>query len=695
MGAVEKPNERSVSSGELLTSLNLVNSVLTDIMVALNLDLSRDAKIITTRTHSEGFSFLSKTLPLLGSALRAGLETGLLVTPTAFRKLPNTTLPTLLSGLFKHVFSDEGKLKSEADRSIYCRAIEQVCNMYKKYPAPVKQCVARAALQGVIDRDRDLALLDLQKGLSVESRRILNRAAYVVSETLTGLDMTNIRPRFGSGANDSPVANDSIYAKFCLIRSLPEETEKHFPRGQYFVPSPLYLLSHRVSSRRDYIPKPLGDPYYRRALPGKVPIDKWCKRWPAIFGQPHHKIKKVRMSRVCDVPKDASNVRIIGVEQPELQALQSGVGELLRDHIEHRSPTWVRGHINFSSQDINANLALLGSKCGLWCTIDLKDASDLVSLALVRALFEPTWFDIMCAIRSEVSYIRNEDGSITYWPLTKFAPMGSGLCFPVESLVFYALSVGIIMEFHGCSYEQAAQCVYVYGDDIVIAGDHYAQSVIDNLPIFGLKPNKSKCFLHGPFRESCGTDAVDGEIVTPVRVKTRLIPSTEQEFISADSLVSLVDLSNYFHKSGYWRAAETVKRHVESITRAHFKGYVLPVVPKGFSLLGWNSFCGPVDTGDVRWQDEQMADPVYFLRSSKSTLRRNCGFVLPRSRPVPPYYQGKRMRGLRAKPVIAPADERFGEYERYLQHVLQIGEVPSAFPVKDELELKFEWATFT
>jgi len=204
---------------------------------------------------------------------------------------------------------------------------------------------------------------------------------------------------------------------------------------------------------------------------------------------------------------------VISCEPAELMYIQQGLMRLLYETIETQPLT--AGQVNFTDQTINRKLAERGSRDGGLCTIDLSDASDRVSLDLVRRVFPPNWVRCLEACRSEETIL--PDQSIV--KLNKFAPMGSSCCFPVEALVFWACAQAAIDTRRGVRPLQSGlNHVYVYGDDI-ITDSFYYESVVEGLELVGLKVNKSKSYAKGPFRESCGGDFHNGMDVTPVRVR--------------------------------------------------------------------------------------------------------------------------------------------------------------------------------
>jgi hypothetical protein len=118
--------------------------------------------------------------------------------------------------------------------------------------------------------------------------------------------------------------------------------------------------------------------------------------------------------------------------------------------------------------------------------------------------------------------------------------MGSACCFPVEALTFWALATAAIKIEHGISNP----VVYVYGDDIIV-DSKYAATVIRALESQNLLVNRSKSYIDGPFRESCGGDFYKGIEVTPIRLR-KLIGSGHASLnTDADFATNLVEKFGY------------------------------------------------------------------------------------------------------------------------------------------------------
>jgi hypothetical protein len=217
--------------------------------------------------------------------------------------------------------------------------------------------------------------------------------------------------------------------------------------------------------------------------------------------------------------------------------------------------------------------------------------------------------------------------------LSKFASMGSALCFPMEAMVFLAVVfVGIekaldrpvtmkdVKSLHGS--------VRVYGDDIIVPTD-YARDVVAALEAFGFKVNTNKSFWTGLFRESCGAEYYQGVDVSVVRMR-RLFPSGQRfdrkrPHRNAREIISLVVLRNQLWSRGLF---ETVEFLDEVIVRFLGRNRFPRMVPDyssvsytgdpstGSPLLGRFSYDGPT----VDCQDEDWHVPLVTGYVAKSVL---------------------------------------------------------------------------
>jgi hypothetical protein len=192
------------------------------------------------------------------------------------------------------------------------------------------------------------------------------------------------------------------------------------------------------------------------------------------------------ITRYVEVPKDIRKNRVISCEPCSMQYLQQSVLPLLMERLHTNS----RGVIEFRSQERHTQHLHRGLyNCA---TIDLSDASDMVSRRLMWNILPHDWRVLLFALRSRFI----SDG-LTTVPIRSFAPMGSALCFLIEALLHYL----VVDRFS----EKRNAYLSIYGDDIIISR-HNFKYVMSGLKKSGLIPNDSKSCSAGFFRETCGTD---------------------------------------------------------------------------------------------------------------------------------------------------------------------------------------------
>jgi len=458
------------------------------------------------RLDSEGISFLTKTLPALGKGLDSAL---MLVQPLnaaklGFKTKPNSNLPIFLGELFETVLTPEGFPLQDAS-TLSIASLRQLCFGFYKLKLPYTSDQEQAVIAKFKETEHDLInkaeyLLNMKVSagltldcLTLEQRndknlRTIHRARELLYELFRNFDPTDITPRHGPGA---VATKQKLWEKFTWKNVSIRIAEK-YPVDEYFFVSPGHLCDGLVDCEI-------------------VHIDN--KDLPA---------------RVILVPKDSRGPRLISCEPVDFQWVQQGLGKAIVNLVERHHLT--RGVVNFTDQQPNRLAALLGSlpsahdnfvcdtewdePIGRYATLDLEEASDRVSVGLVRLLFPSRLVEYLEACRTVATELPN--GEIL--PLQKFAPMGSSLCFPILALTIWAiLAAGLtIDEEYSPSTDEL---LLVYGDDVIVPAGR-AEDAIELLEVFGLKVSRTKSCIKGFFRESCGVDAYKGIDVTPVRFRT-------------------------------------------------------------------------------------------------------------------------------------------------------------------------------
>lgn len=204
-------------------------------------------------------------------------------------------------------------------------------------------------------------------------------------------------------------------------------------------------------------------------------------------------------NRPSHVPKDVRKCRPISIEPSLNVFLQQGIGRWLGSYMKSKG-----------FADIHDGQAVNRRKAGslLNGTIDLSNASDTISIELVKYLLPWDWYAVMDEVRSHNYAYRGNTG--TYH---NFSSQGNAFTFPLETLIFKA----VVMAATGLSSKE----VTVYGDDIIVPLD-FAPRAVEGLTLAGFTVNTEKSYygqhddIRKYFRESCGADYFHGVLVTPV-----------------------------------------------------------------------------------------------------------------------------------------------------------------------------------
>jgi len=441
---------------------------------------------VNKRVRTEGLGFLTKTLPRLGKAFDKAIagDTPLDCKRLGFKPYLNTKLPRFLGELFSCVLRQDGTLLPfPCVTSV--RDIRQICYLFYKYELPYSHEQEQQVIQKFKRTEDELSSssrfaaslavsletcngdrrLPRSYDRSRNSVSVAREAKILLSRVFSSFDPRNILPRHGPGA----VATRQRLSEKYLWGNVSSRITDMYPFDEYFCSSM-----------------------------GAV-CDKY-KSFDTLTEVDHP-------ARVILVPKDSRGPRLISCEPVDFQWIQQGLHAAIVELIEdHPTTKW---NVFFTDQDPNRRGALLGSSTGKYATLDLNEASDRVSLELVRLLFPPHICEYLEACRSSSTELPS--GEVI--KLQKFAPMGSALCFPILALTVWAILTAAAPD------EDTKDRILVYGDDVIVP-TAYAANAMEQLELFGLKVNRDKSCISGLFRESCGMDAFSGVNVTPVRFRT-------------------------------------------------------------------------------------------------------------------------------------------------------------------------------
>lgn len=472
-----------------------------------------DIRSFQKRSTAEGIEFFSRNLASARTALLTGLETGWLdgIGKARLGKKKDSALPRLLYKAWNAVFYDGGSLRPNYD-IVAVDCLNQLLAVFGKIAGAHTIESEREVIANFISLEKELEdfkiaphwyskMCVVRKPYSRWQEtadalddelvyRVLDRARGYVCRVLANENPRDIHPAHGSG---SSACGTPFRMRFDNPRYV-QAIDRIWPYSEFWYSG----LNHLADSDL------------------AAPTEELVPR-----------------AKVLLVPKDCRGPRLISCEPRETMWIQQGLMRKLVTCLESHRAT--QGFVNFTDQTINARLALQGSENRKLATLDLKDASDRVTVELVSFLFPPDWVEALLACRSGSTVL--PDGTVV--PLVKHAPMGSATCFPVMALCIWAIAKAVI---------PVDRKVYVYGDDVIVDVD-VASVVTDALERFGLKVNPNKSFVHGPFKESCGCEAIDGVDITPVRL--RMVPDDTP----AAKLKYIAFVNNMSRKLGVVEAA--------------------------------------------------------------------------------------------------------------------------------------------
>lgn len=521
--------------------LRLSLCVLADAGIQCAVPTARDEVELVKRYKTEGLSFLTILLPDFCDTFERCLESGSTTSSTfkGFAQDRRTGIPRFLSDFLGKVFDTRTGVILDSPDETAILAVRQVTRAFKKLKMACTPERNAQALQGYKDVE------DHVRSFTTSSHDVddfIRLSRIIWSEVfgdLTTIDWDKLIPKHGPGFTaDRRKPNQRYFLDKWNLRGLDS-----FPYDHFCLPNLGWLDDlERVRFLES------GE---------EIPV------------------------KVVFVPKTQKAPRVIAMEPAHMQYMQQAVLPLLVERLEEHVLT--EGHVNFTDQTVNMRLAEEASVHGHLATLDMKEASDRVSLRHVMDMLAavPQLRDLVLHSRSRSALL--EDG--TKLDLWKFASMGSALCFPIESMLFYTLSVLGGLRFNRLPLDldsiiSVSRSVWVYGDDLVVPV-RWVPSVIDTLESFGLMVNRNKSFWNGKFRESCGGDYFNGVSVKPIYF--REIPCDDDNRLPANVL-STVATANLFYKNGWWRTAAELRRCVErQVGRLPYVGDTAP-------CIGWNSY---------------------------------------------------------------------------------------------------------
>lgn len=521
---------------------NIIAALLRDVhnrhgLVFNERSLRLTTDVVRRRVLNEGVSFLTKTLPKLGKAFdkALALESKLNASEFGFATDNGMKTPKFLGEFFNLVLDHDGQpLPNPCIASI--KVLREILFVFYKYELPYTDKQEEEVISKFVRTEEDLSTVSshlnsvetcLDKSYNTRRRRFDTSSQVAVAREARIL-LSNL---FGYRSNRWTSKDNFLAGQHPSVACFDPQNivPSHGPgvvatKQRLWEKFEFTNVSGRITSIYPY------DAFFCASL-GHV-----CDRHDSHQGVTDRDLS----ARVLLVPKDSRGPRLISCEPVDFQWVQQGLGRAIVDWVENNPLT--KWNVFFTNQQPNQFGSLLGSQTGKYSTLDLNEASDRVSVDLVRLLFPPHLYEYLAACRSLSTEL--PDGKVL--TLKKFAPMGSSLCFPILALSVWAILTA------GAPDADTRDGILVYGDDVVVPSA-YAENAMKHLESFGLKVNRDKSCTKGLFRESCGVDAFKGINVTPVRIRT--IWSSEPR---PDVYTSWIAYANSFYDRQYYETYDLI-----------------------------------------------------------------------------------------------------------------------------------------
>jgi hypothetical protein len=241
------------------------------------------------------------------------------------------------------------------------------------------------------------------------------------------------------------------------------------------------------------------------------------------------KVQIVAGNKLSFVPKNVDASRVICTEPLLNMFFQKGIEAILKRRLKSRFKIDLA-----TQQDVNRDLAKLGSITDKLSTIDLSSASDSVAYNMVKEFLPRdlvAWFDLC---RSPVCTLPTGEEI----KLHMISSMGNAFTFPLQTILFSCVvsavykamdipmrcGISSSYQLEGTDLKTLIQTdklpnFGVFGDDIIVESQAH-NLVVRLLNILGFEVNAEKSFSQGPFRESCGGDFFLGRPVRGVYLKS-------------------------------------------------------------------------------------------------------------------------------------------------------------------------------
>ncbi len=585
-----------------------------------NREAARDIASALSLVEHRGLGWLTLTLPEVGKIFDLALSKGRLerISAAGFKPIGghvSSVIPAFLSGMWMRVFDEEGLLRSEPCIASIA-SLRQFFNCFKKVRMDCETFRVTATLRDFYEVDASLrppshhwdgGCIDDRVGYDLHISD--GTAKHDGSQwTLPGFDSEPDPP--SSLLGSVQFALDWIAST--LGDFVAEDWRAKHGRGA--------IADAQLGRSFKY-----DFPSWSAKLESEFPVaffgfpnyDAWTRWLTGDSDYPSTAFSDAELpSRLITVPKTMKGPRLIASEPTSNQYCQ----QVILDYVVNKvASTPLSQSLSFHDQTNNQTRALSASRTQDDATIDLSSASDCVSCWLIERAFRRNRPLLRALFASRTSWL--VDGISVpqrFHYLRKFTTMGAATTFPIQSLIYVGIALGVICYLRNENTVERIlsemSSVRVFGDDIIVPKD-VAQDLVKVLTYLGFRINPNKTFMEGNFRESCGVDAFDGTDVTPAYILEtydKLRPS---------SIESVRDCANNLFSKGLWRTARTLERTLPNGILSK-----MPVVRVGSGSPGRTSFSGKDVTHlRKRWNNDLQREEVQLFGMRKPNKRVSTG----------------------------------------------------------------------
>jgi hypothetical protein len=553
----------------------------------LSKEFSRDYQRLSSAIDSHGLRFFLETMPMFRKHFDKCLSEQRL-TPSNllnFGVQKGGTIPRLFRGLILRVFDRNGTLKNQPDIEAI-RWIRQLLGVVRKL-----RLVANVRDRGNTVVDFYQADVGVRRGdLNWDNHNVFEKEASKNATSFVGMLHPSTLPLTDLRKDQTSTSTRDL---FKLLDTTQRVADLVTGSLGTFYPDE-WSFRHGPGAVAD---KSFGEYKYS--------FDRWPDRLESVFPYADFAVAnyaqvdldslgvlrnkdflKESPARLCAVLKTIKTPRLIACEPSGYQWCQQAIRSFLYERVRK---TILSEFMNFHEQDLNGSLALSASHSRSHSTIDLKNASDLISCWHVERLFRRSPSLLMALQASRSTEIIQEICKVTpkTWRLRKYSTMGNATTFPVQSLFFLVLALSSVIHVRKMKVSlrsiriASRSQVRVFGDDMIVPNDA-SGVLLGLLEALELRVNHSKTFTEGNFRESCGVDAFDGHDVTTTNILD--IPNAA----SPSSIVSIVDSHNNLLLAGYFATAAFLRK------TANLLGFKkIREVKHGDGAFGWLTYGVP------------------------------------------------------------------------------------------------------